>query len=265
MVTVRTAQADIPIPSIESPESANQISEGDFRLNLNEDNTLHSSASPPENQGASLRSPSQPSPSLANDFSRIRLATTPPAPAVDPGPRTPPREPSVSTNLYSATPRATPVPDARQILSPSPLPTPASDRDIHRVSDEVPPANAARSADHELALDGYRSVMADMEVVLRESHLHPDQDSSIRTLHQLASSLASFQYPLKRTVGFVGDSGVGKSSLLNSLLDAKELARTVCSHVLTLENLLTQTCNRAAAAQRAHVLPRNIAIMRTQI
>ena len=268
MVTVRTAPADIPIPSVESHESTNQLLEGNFRLNLDEDHTPSSSAPSNGTQGDPLRDSSQPSLSLANDFSRVRLATTPPASTVNPGPRTPPRDPSVSTSLYSATSRATPVPDTRQVLSPSPLPTPASVRDLHRVSDEDPPSDAARSIDYERALEKCRSVMSDIEVALRGSHLHIEQDSSIRMLYQLASSLASFQYPLKRTVGFVGDSGVGKSSLLNSLLDAKDLARTVrprCCQALSWESLLMPKCDRGAAAQRAHVLPRNIATTRAQI
>jgi hypothetical protein len=74
-------------------------------------------------------------------------------------------------------------------------------------------------------------------------------DSPIRLLTDQATELARFQCPTTRVVGFVGDSGVGtiyksqplwrfritdscvlalgKSSVLNCLLDKDKLARTV--------------------------------------
>lgn len=60
----------------------------------------------------------------------------------------------------------------------------------------------------------------------------------MRSLHERATKLSCFQPLSTRTVGFVGDSGVGKSSLLNSLLDCRGLARTTnngaaCTCVVT--------------------------------
>ncbi|KAL1845937.1 hypothetical protein Daus18300_014397 [Diaporthe australafricana] len=57
-------------------------------------------------------------------------------------------------------------------------------------------------------------------------------------LHERVKKLSRFQPISTRTVGFVGDSGVGKSSLLNSLLDRYGLARTTnngaaCTCVVT--------------------------------
>lgn len=60
----------------------------------------------------------------------------------------------------------------------------------------------------------------------------------MKGLHERARRLSCFQPLSTRTVGFVGDSGVGKSSLLNSLLDCRGLARTTnngaaCTCVVT--------------------------------
>ncbi|KAF4487271.1 Nuclear GTPase SLIP-GC [Colletotrichum fructicola Nara gc5] len=80
--------------------------------------------------------------------------------------------------------------------------------------------------------------MSRLARVLGSSPLHIDPDSAIKRLHKRARDLSRFQCPPTRTVGFVGDSGVGKSSLLNSLLHQKGLARTsnsgaACTCVVT--------------------------------
>ncbi|KAI6777846.1 uncharacterized protein J7T54_000555 [Emericellopsis cladophorae] len=95
----------------------------------------------------------------------------------------------------------------------------------HEVSDEELPG-AAHSAEFRHAFQISKRLMADMENILRGSALHAEEESTIHGLHAEAVKLAEFQYPSTRIVGFVGDSGVGKSSLLNSLLDTRALART---------------------------------------
>lgn len=60
----------------------------------------------------------------------------------------------------------------------------------------------------------------------------------MKSLHERAKNLSRFEPLSTRIVGFVGDSGVGKSSLLNSLLDCRGLARTTnngaaCTCVVT--------------------------------
>lgn len=60
----------------------------------------------------------------------------------------------------------------------------------------------------------------------------------MKSLHERAKNLSRFEPLSTRIVGFVGDSGVGKSSLLNSLLDYRGLARTTnngaaCTCVVT--------------------------------
>ena len=60
----------------------------------------------------------------------------------------------------------------------------------------------------------------------------------MKSFHERTERLSCFQPLSTRTVGLVGDSGVGKSSLLNSLLDYRSLARTTnngaaCTCVVT--------------------------------
>jgi len=59
------------------------------------------------------------------------------------------------------------------------------------------------------ALVDAKSLISRMRDVLGSSILHTDPDSTIRRLHLRAENLATFQCPSTRTVGFVGDTGVG--------------------------------------------------------
>ncbi|KAJ4328907.1 hypothetical protein N0V84_000695 [Fusarium piperis] len=110
--------------------------------------------------------------------------------------------------------------------------------DIHNVLDEELPQDAFHSPEFQQAFRDAKQLMSTVEGVLGSSSLHNSPESTIRRLLDEAGELARFEYPSTRTVGFVGDSGVGKSSLLNSLLDVKGLARTsnsgeACTCVVT--------------------------------
>ncbi|KAJ4218572.1 hypothetical protein NW759_008465 [Fusarium solani] len=112
------------------------------------------------------------------------------------------------------------------------------DRLPHNVLDEELPQDAFHSPEFQQAFRDAKQLMSTVEGVLGSSSLHNSPESTIRRLHTEAGELARFEYPSTRTVGFVGDSGVGKSSLLNSLLDVKGLARTsnsgeACTCVVT--------------------------------
>ncbi|KAF7549239.1 hypothetical protein G7Z17_g6514 [Cylindrodendrum hubeiense] len=96
----------------------------------------------------------------------------------------------------------------------------------HDVKDEELPKNAFHDPSFQQAFRDAKNLMSNMRDVLGSTSLHNDPDSTMRRLHKEAGDLAGFKYPSTRTVGFVGDSGVGKSSLLNSLLDSRGLART---------------------------------------
>ncbi|KAF2710421.1 hypothetical protein K504DRAFT_405554 [Pleomassaria siparia CBS 279.74] len=108
----------------------------------------------------------------------------------------------------------------------------------HQVEDETPPQALVRERELQAALRNARSVTTRMAEILSSSRLHEERDSSIGSLHQQAINLSKFQPPSLRIVGLVGDSGVGKSSLINSLLDKQGLARAsnsgaACTCVVT--------------------------------
>ncbi|KAK1850355.1 Nuclear GTPase SLIP-GC 3 [Colletotrichum chrysophilum] len=152
--------------------------------------------------------------------------------------------PSVSVTTENQEPEATsPVLGLRQTsLSPRP---PRRSRRVsrtnqapHDVKDEELPHDRFHHPDVQSAFLEAKTLMSRLARVLGSSPLHVDPDSAIKRLHKRAKDLSRFQCPPTRTVGFVGDSGVGKSSLLNSLLHQEGLARTsnsgaACTCVVT--------------------------------
>jgi hypothetical protein len=123
---------------------------------------------------------------------------------------------------------------------------------IHQIEDEDPPQALARERAAQEGLTNARRITARLAGALSSSALHHERESNIHRLHQEAINLSEFQVPSSRTVGLVGDSGAGKSSLINSLLDKKDLARAVCS--VTTPNSchrLILTTYRVAAEEHA--------------
>ncbi|OAL53048.1 hypothetical protein IQ07DRAFT_533701 [Pyrenochaeta sp. DS3sAY3a] len=102
-------------------------------------------------------------------------------------------------------------------------------RPRHQIEDEDPPEAFANIAEVQGALSNARTLAQRIATVLSSSSLHRENGSSIQSIHQQATRLGSFQLPSSRIVGLVGDSGVGKSSLINSLLDKRDLARASSS------------------------------------
>jgi hypothetical protein len=124
------------------------------------------------------------------------------------------------------TPESSP---ARSLLSPDPTnhaasPTPSrrsplqhrsSSRvpeDMHRVSDEEPPNDRFHQHDFQASFADTKALMLDLTKTLRSSDLSNEQDSVMKKLHERGKGLAEYECPQTRIVGFVGDSGVGKSS-----------------------------------------------------
>ncbi|KAK0375078.1 hypothetical protein CLIM01_07570 [Colletotrichum limetticola] len=108
----------------------------------------------------------------------------------------------------------------------------------HDVKDEELPESRFYDPAVQNAIKDAKALMTQLAGVLEDSPLHINPDSTIRRLYGQALDLSHFEGPSTRTVGFVGDSGVGKSSVLNSLLDQKNLARTsnsgaACTCVVT--------------------------------
>jgi hypothetical protein len=109
---------------------------------------------------------------------------------------------------------------------------------VHDVASEEPPDDPFNQPDFQKGFTDAKAAIGNLAGVLSSGSLHNQPDSKIRRLHAQAVELSAFQCPPTRTVGFVGNSGVGKSSLLNSLLDAKDLAQTssggvACTCVVT--------------------------------
>ncbi|PGH26649.1 hypothetical protein AJ80_01594 [Polytolypa hystricis UAMH7299] len=74
--------------------------------------------------------------------------------------------------------------------------------------------------------------------ILRQSPLANNGESNLSHILTLADELLNYQSPVEFKIGLVGDSGVGKSSLINSLLDVKSLAKTggnarACTSIVT--------------------------------
>lgn len=103
-------------------------------------------------------------------------------------------------------------------------------RTKHEVESEDPPRALFYAPRTQQALSNAKAAVQRMVEVLSSSNLHLEGGSSVEGLHQQAMKLNSFQLPSERIVGLVGDSGVGKSSLINSLLDKLDLARAVGIH-----------------------------------
>ena len=67
--------------------------------------------------------------------------------------------------------------------------------------------------------DGLKAVkghLASLASAMRLSELTQDQSTSLYTLYKRTEKMSSFQYPITRTVGFIGDSGVGMEILGHS-------------------------------------------------
>ncbi|KAI1261517.1 hypothetical protein F5Y18DRAFT_440419 [Xylariaceae sp. FL1019] len=111
-------------------------------------------------------------------------------------------------------------------------------QEVHKVEDEVPPRDRFNDPRFQRALDNTRQMMTGLLSVMRSSDVHNEPDSQMKRLCGEAARLSQFQRPSTRTVALIGESGVGKSSLLNSILDCDGLARTsnsgaACTCVVT--------------------------------
>lgn len=77
------------------------------------------------------------------------------------------------------------------------------------MSDEEPPEDDFNDPAFQRSFTKTRKLMASLEKTLGSSDIHLEPDSTIRRLRETARKLAQFHCPPTRTVGFVGDSGVG--------------------------------------------------------
>jgi ABC-type multidrug transport system fused ATPase/permease subunit len=125
--------------------------------------------------------------------------------------------------------------------------------EIHIVENETPPDSLFHSNEVQEALRSTGPMIRSVANRLANSELHREPNSRVQGLHQQALKLQAFELPSSRIVGLIGDSGVGKSSLINCLLDKEGLARTVSVIMYNLPVTLLTGVNRAAAVPRARV------------
>lgn len=115
--------------------------------------------------------------------------------------------------------------------------TPPMSDNSHSVSDEEPPSDYFYSAQFQDKLKTSKTLISNVRDVLGSSSSHLDESSAARHLYRRAKQLSEFEFRVSRTVGFVGDTGAGKTSVLNSLLDLNKLSfdngTFTCTRVMT--------------------------------
>ncbi|KAI0467376.1 hypothetical protein F4859DRAFT_494186 [Xylaria cf. heliscus] len=228
---------DTALPSTENP-SANETT---YRLSTSSTSAAQVSSSSPATSGpdpepenadreedtisaldAQLKGLRFPSTGLGMDMTRVADALQTVAAGRD----------SSSSHLLSPTPPLERL-SARRRRSSS-----RNNLEKHDVRDEAPPNDRFNLPAVQNALRDTKGLMYELIDVLGSSVVHNEPDSVMKRLHRQAEELAEFKCPSTRIVGFVGDSGAGKSSLLNSLLDDQDLARSsnsggACTCVVT--------------------------------
>lgn len=142
---------------------------------------------------------------IADIVANISLGTEtrqpdPPKPGTYLHPRSP------SPNLPSSGANSSPGSASRRRSSSYIDPTP------HNVADEEPPPERFHEPDFQREFANAKKLVVDLVNVLAGSSLHNEAESRIRSLYLQAVDLSRFQNPSTRTVGLVGDSGVGMLS-----------------------------------------------------
>ncbi|KAH6842290.1 hypothetical protein B0I37DRAFT_381596 [Chaetomium sp. MPI-CAGE-AT-0009] len=241
----RVPASDDPIPSVEVDEySTTETTSARFATpSISFSNPSEAEPRSPDlassrSRGASERDTS--SENVVDALQRLRLGSS-----TSPSPFSVLAMGSMRAALPSAEPRSrdhTPrlLPGASPAASPGGRRRRSSSMDQRRydVKDEAPPQDRFHEPAFQQGLTEAQSLMAGLAGVLGSGTLHHEPDSSMKALRDRADELANFRCPPTRTVGLVGESGVGKSSLLNSLLDHRNLARTsnggaACTCVVT--------------------------------
>ncbi|KAK8112584.1 hypothetical protein PG984_013110 [Apiospora sp. TS-2023a] len=94
----------------------------------------------------------------------------------------------------------------------------------HYAREEITPGDRFNEPNFQSAFRDAKKLMSSIQDTLASDEFGSSLSSKVLRLHHEAQTLSAFHCPATRTVAFVGDSGVGKRSLLNSLLDHHDLA-----------------------------------------
>lgn len=108
----------------------------------------------------------------------------------------------------------------------------------YNILDELPPAHEFFSSTVQEALRNARQIVGQIQQSLDEASQEFPQDTELTDLSSAASLTSVQQSSRARTVAILGDSGQGKSSLINSLLHLPGIAHTsdggsACTSVVT--------------------------------
>lgn len=91
--------------------------------------------------------------------------------------------------------------------------TPEYDDDLsYNMRSEPLPDAPIYNPELQAVLGTVKEQLGEIERTMGRCSMSSDTGSNISTLFQQTRSLAHFEYPTTRTIGFVGDSGVGKNN-----------------------------------------------------
>lgn len=105
--------------------------------------------------------------------------------------------------------------------------TDSDDSSLYNVRCERLPSAPIYNAGLQEILRDIKSQLSALQNDMNRCSLSRDRGSDLFQLHEKVRMLNELDCPETRTVGFIGNSGVGKSRLINSLLDQEGLARSV--------------------------------------
>ncbi|KAF2263942.1 hypothetical protein CC78DRAFT_581063 [Lojkania enalia] len=115
---------------------------------------------------------------------------------------------------------------AHTLISPSaPVQLPG-DELLYDVAKEESPKKRFFEPDFQAALTASKQEMKDISLTIWGCPASHRLGSDLHALKQWAQQLSEFEPLRTRTVGLVGDAGVGKSSLVNSLLDQPDFSHS---------------------------------------
>ncbi|KAE8325321.1 hypothetical protein BDV39DRAFT_194466 [Aspergillus sergii] len=116
--------------------------------------------------------------------------------------------------------------------------TDSDDSSLYNVRYERLPRAPIYNAGLQEILRNIKNQLSDLQNSMGRCTLSRDHDSDLFQLRDKVRMLNELDCPETRTAGFIGNSGVGKSRLINSLLDQEGLARSssdgaACTSVVT--------------------------------